>query len=1255
MQHKIITNIVAVIGLIMTGFFASCESSDSVSAYSLTISTSSSLTANVIPSADGSIGTTVVTDNVSIASDCRAGYTLTIKGPTNRNLYLNGNSANNASGTYFTPVDGTSALNASANANKWGYSLTADSGTDVFSALPTVATTLKTPSQTASPNSDINTIIPIYYGTSVNGSMAPGSYTFANNASITYAAVMDTTCTSYSVQYQDNGADNPNGMGTTDATTGEKSVKQTNIAEDTKITLLAPNFKKTGYAFLGWSTDSQAYAHFTDNDNTNDPVIYGPMEDVIIDADIMATANARNQINMYAVWMPALKDGNNNPVYMQEWDNPNTTLPHDGCSTLTATVFDDTVTDEKGKIIVTKNSVVALTDKRDNEVYTVARLADGNCWMTENLRLDNQYTMGQNQNDPTVTNQYLSQGYGGTTDVFGNFVGLAEPESENFDNMVNTANNIYKSSATPAVDTYDPTNNVLEDIGADYNPNYRFPRYNNDNTQQIADSTTYTQDYANALSPSDSGTNYRTSSNLYSYGNYYTQSAAVANTSEISSVSEEIGTSICPSGWYLPSSGTTTKEYSVLSQSYGGTGNNQNNTAAGGIMSNRFRTFPNSFLYSGFINGSLVDGRGSNGYYRSRSLRGDIFAYELGFFSNGFRPSISGEYTTTGDSVRCLASPSDVEIILDSNNATGAISRIYGEAGSTITLPASSIPSAAIAQSGYGFKNWNTAPDGSGTTYTYDFTIPAGSTGERLYAQWDPHYSIFYVNNCMTWASNDANCTQELSDVTIVQRISLDASGNGSGYVSTYSQYSITGWKIKEWTTNADGSGTAYPVASTYAITGANAGDGIMLYAHWVPVYTVQYDGNGSDNDATGMGSTDSSTGLKSVKHINVSEGDTFDLFASNFKKAGYGFVGWSTDANAWSKLTDNDTTNDVRIWGPNERFTAPAYNGTTITTLYAVWAPAKTSGGNPVYLQGWTGCSAMTATTYDSATGTFTVSKNSIIALTDQRDNQVYTVAKLTDGSCWMIENLRLADTHVENGNTVATVLSTANTNILSSDNTLPITNIYNADPSLAVKSNSLSQSSNQFISNDPSYGWCNSTAIECVNQSRLNSSNTTSNTIPSTTQTVTSSNKHTNFKANVYAYGNYYNYYSATVGYGARGRTNTGEDIDGDICPKGWKLPSGVVPLARSMNAMSATVGNQASLRQFTHFPNNFIFGGYQRTASYSSDVRGEIGYYWSSDKMGDEFGEQITIHSSGYVYTGSTGTTKEKGSSVRCVSSL
>ena len=1268
MQRKTNT-LLASIGLIVAYILVSgYYNTASVSAYSASITTSNSISFDVSPSGDG---TSIHSESINVQSNCRAGYNLTIATPNGSDLYkyTNNTQAGTAS---FTAVDGTSALNSSSNTNKWGYTLTSNpTSSTVFSPLSSTESVLKTPSQTASPSADINDTFSISYGVKTDNTIAPGNYQMATVnstvGSIVYYLTTDPSCTLYSVQYQANGADNPNGMGTTDSSTGEKSVKQINIADDTKITLLASNFKKAGYGFLGWSTDSDAYNHFTDNDNTNDPIIYGPMEDVVIDADIMATATSRNQINMYAVWVPALKDGSDNTVYFQDWDNPNTNLPHDGCSTLTQTTFDDTVTDEKGKIIVNKNSITALTDKRDNMVYTVARLADGNCWMIENLRLEHQYTKGQNQNDPTVTNQYLSQGYGGTTGTYGNFIGLAEPESANFGNA--NPNSIYKSDGSG--DVFNSTNSTLEDIGTINNPGYRFPRYDSNNTLNLIDSTTYTQSYTNASSPSDSGTNYRTSSNIYGYGNYYTWAATIANTNYYNntSISEVVGTSICPSNWHLPSSNSTTKEYSVLSISYGGNGSNQSGVGTGDIISNRFRTFPNNYLHPGYFNGSIVSNRGTVGCYWSRSTVNNVHSvssYYLGLDFTALYPS-ENIVKERGLSVRCLIGASDVEVTLDSNNGTGAVSRVYGTAGGTVTLPSSSNPSASIAQYGYSFKNWNTAPNGSGTSYTSSYSIPAGSTGITLYAQWNPQYTITYVNNCVSWASGDNNCTATSTANTSAQKINLDSSGNGSGTLGAYNKFTMTGWKIKEWTTNADGSGIAYPVNSSYAVTGQSAGDGVRLYAHWVPIYTIQYDGNGADNP-NGMGTTDFSTGVKSVKQTNVSQGDPVVLLASNFKKTGYGLAGWSTNPNATVNSGD-------KIYGPMETISAPAYpTSGNIITMYAVWVEAKKDGNNnPVYLQDFTtsDCNTLTKANFNSTTGEIT--PGSVIALTDKRDNQVYTVAKLADNNCWMTENLRL-----EHSGTVGNNINDSSvTNQGLSQGYGGTTGTYGNFVGLADSESANfgdSTTSNTIYKSDGSgsvFDSANNTLedIGTTNNPgnrlpRYNSSNTRS-LIDSTTYTgnygnaSSPSGSGTFLAANLYSYGNYYTWAAAMANTNHYTNYSTSEATSTSLCPFNWHLPSGY-DATKEYGTLSTSYGGNGSNQsgagtgdimssRFRAFPNNFLYSGYFSGSSASG--RGTSGHCWSRSAVSGGSGSYDL-----YLLTSSlspsSSSNKSSGFSVRCL---
>ena len=84
--------------------------------HTLTLTSSGSQDINISASA----GTAISSDAINVTTTCRYGYNFTINTSVNdNNLYLGGDSSNNTEGTYFSPTDGTTALNATTN--KWGY------------------------------------------------------------------------------------------------------------------------------------------------------------------------------------------------------------------------------------------------------------------------------------------------------------------------------------------------------------------------------------------------------------------------------------------------------------------------------------------------------------------------------------------------------------------------------------------------------------------------------------------------------------------------------------------------------------------------------------------------------------------------------------------------------------------------------------------------------------------------------------------------------------------------------------------------------------------------------------------------------------------------------------------------------------------------------------------------------------------------------------------------------------------------------
>ena len=104
-------------------------------------------------------GQTVIdSSDINVVTNCRAGYNLSLGTTVNdNNLYLNGDSSNNAAGTYIAPSDGSTALKDAPGT--WGYftsfgpSPIIPSENNVFSPVPNLASDpaiIRPPAETSS-------------------------------------------------------------------------------------------------------------------------------------------------------------------------------------------------------------------------------------------------------------------------------------------------------------------------------------------------------------------------------------------------------------------------------------------------------------------------------------------------------------------------------------------------------------------------------------------------------------------------------------------------------------------------------------------------------------------------------------------------------------------------------------------------------------------------------------------------------------------------------------------------------------------------------------------------------------------------------------------------------------------------------------------------------------------------------------------------------------------------------------------------
>ena len=1358
--------------LIISGALSAFCFASEAFAHTTSIITSNSITLNIAAVGDSSDG---MNDILHVTSTCPLGYTVTVKGPTNSNLYPSGDSSSSSSINASTGTRTNPTSIIGNNLGTWGYATMPGAALDgnYFIGLTGTETQLFTKASASSSYGDDYSVL---YAASVTPTTTPGAYTLAessqgaNDDSIVYYLTPNANCASYTIRYNDNGANSSTTMGITH-----------NVVEDDEVTLAASNYQRSGYGFAGWSTVQLNPDSATFQSDLAAAVsagkVFGPNETITANAALLAQATVENStqyITMYAIWVkPAT-----NTTYLQNWR---------GCDDLST------------------GNVIALIDQRDNQAYAVSKLADGECWMIENLRLE-----AANSSDATK-----AQGYGGV------FAGLATSETTNFSDSA-TANSKYYSGTQSGTATIN--------IGTDSSPQYRLPRYNNSNTNSTVSNMTA----ANA--------------NVYSYGNYYNWAAAKASTLLLSSEgsSDSANTSICPAGWKLPT-GTGSGDFGKLSNSLGGYKNadnvaqnmNSSTTPTGAAMSNIFRRYPNNIIYSGYISNSTINGRGASGGYWSATSPnfGNSYLFYFDSYSNTqLQPGTVNLARFAGRSIRCLVN-SGYTVSFNANGGSGTMSDQTMYAGEATALSANSFTAPTVGQSYQNaagttisgtaytywvFDGWTTNASGSGRRFTDEQSVTdlaAAGGNITLYAKWKGietmkvNYqgnglsyddnstvnTVYYYNDCSQGIIHKNSHTDNINDdgtqigntkydnnlatkevITISGATTLhatityateanwdylyvfqgtytgsvtrnmsagqlatyngnpnspttvtldipgdtatfafysDGSGQYYGYyvdivgydsnnnevtgqvctrTALYGEYktpentiheTFTGWSesssattptyttenkvlnklsgnngetktlyavhdnyyvityvntatsdtqtktVKQgssgtitpsttwtrtnyslagWDTNSAGTNVVYTKGQSITPTAD-----LIVYTVWKPAYTLVYDGNGADAGV-----------MTNVKHTSVFEGDVFDLYASNYSKANYGFAGWSFDANA-------QPGGASRIYGPNEAITAPASSNPGETkTLYAVWVPAETG----VYMQTWNGCGSLAS--------------GAVIALKDQRDNNVYTVGKLADGNCWMMENLRI-DAAATNGST----------NLgLQQGYAGAFTGL--ADSETANFSNSTTANT---YNNETKYSTSNITdSNQGYRFPRYNNSNTASrNSSPSATdnRNAATSAHNNSLNSAIYSYGNYYTWAAALAntndytGPTATVDGKTSETAETSICPSGWQLPygrttgngatsGGLYNLGVALNAASST---EASSRIWRSYPNNYVYSGYYTNSSASN--RGSAIRLWTSTAASN-----INVYYASLSYSsvsaGNSLVNKHSGYSVRCV---
>ena len=256
----------------------------------------------------------------------------------------------------------------------------------------------------------------------------------------------------------------------------------------------------------------------------------------------------------------------------------------------------------------TEGDTAQLTDTRDQKQYWVTKLADGNCWMAQNLDYD--IPVGGITGDQAAKTD-LSDGRTWAT---------GDPSSSNPYPAQATTTEIYYNDSSTGTYSYDPGLVVVS--GTEFVP-YESRPEGTDEHQLV--------------------------------GNYYQWNAATAGTGAlVSQKGEDATDSICPKGWQLPTLTGDTSAYNLMTKYpdiFSGLALEDDNT---GTATEAATQDPLFFGYTGDVFlGAMYDVGQFSNFWLS-TLYSENYAYLFGV-APGMATASGWGSRDFGYSIRCLA------------------------------------------------------------------------------------------------------------------------------------------------------------------------------------------------------------------------------------------------------------------------------------------------------------------------------------------------------------------------------------------------------------------------------------------------------------------------------------------------------------------------------------------------------------------------------------------------------------------------
>ena len=332
--------------------------SSSAHAASLTISIPKNpLTVNVSANTNGGFST--ASGKLTVSGDAAWGYTLTVKSgneDNSNNLKTNDDKKN------ILPSISNATDAAGIIVNHWGYMPSKLNSNPNTQYLPGPTSEETTIDKTNTATDVTGTTYDFTLAAKVDATQPAGTY----SGSFTFTAVANAV--RYNIDFDANGGDSA-----PDAISGE--------TQEATVALSNQEPTKADNNFLGWCTVKPTNDNIYSEDTCPGS---GKSYEKGAEFDL---ANSDNKVTLYAMWQKHLtleqiyelngKTKYNNTNYYAMQDMGVDFCKHVG--------------------VPSEQSTTTLIDTRDNKTYTVAKLLDGECWMTQNLAI------GSNEEETTLT------------------------------------------------------------------------------------------------------------------------------------------------------------------------------------------------------------------------------------------------------------------------------------------------------------------------------------------------------------------------------------------------------------------------------------------------------------------------------------------------------------------------------------------------------------------------------------------------------------------------------------------------------------------------------------------------------------------------------------------------------------------------------------------------------------------------------------------------------------------------------------